>query len=160
VPVANAVVCASLDSTVWAVDTTDADGRAVLAVAPTHAGDLRLVVTGRNLVPFDGNIPVVPELGTAEPRLPPLTPDARFAARPSVTARAVTFSWSQPAARCIEVTDNAGRAIRTLDATDGNRLVWNGADESDHPARAGVYFCRLVDAAGRTLGSCRVLRLD
>ena len=47
-----------MDSTVWSVDTTDADGQATLTMAPSNIGDMRLVVTGMNLVPFDGSFSV------------------------------------------------------------------------------------------------------
>ncbi|MFO7676166.1 MAG: C25 family cysteine peptidase [bacterium] len=159
-PVANAVVCASLDSTVWTVDTTDADGRAALAIDPPHIGSLRLVVTGRNLVPFDGTIPVVPELGVAGPALPPLLPGFRFEARPTVASGPVRFKWSDPVAWRLEVTDKLGRTVRTVDADGRTALAWDGRDGQDRPARAGVYFARLVDRAGRGLASCRLLRLD
>ncbi|UCG43869.1 MAG: hypothetical protein JSU73_04420 [candidate division WOR-3 bacterium] len=53
-PVPGAVVCVSMDSTVHAVDTTDDAGRAVLDVLPHWPGELKVVVTGRNLMPYKG----------------------------------------------------------------------------------------------------------
>ena len=53
-PVAGAVVCVSMDTTVYYVDTTDASGSAVLSVLIPRPGTLRVVVTGRNLRPYEG----------------------------------------------------------------------------------------------------------
>jgi len=58
-PVAGAIVCLSLDSAVYALDTTDASGQATLSIAPTHAGMMSVVVTGRNLRPYQGQCEVI-----------------------------------------------------------------------------------------------------
>jgi hypothetical protein len=68
-PVAGAIVCASMDSSVYAVDTADAQGRAALDITPPQ-GLLRLVVTGRNLYPYDALIPVCISGVALEPALP------------------------------------------------------------------------------------------
>jgi hypothetical protein len=54
-PVPGATVCLSLDSAAYMVGTTDANGRARLAVAPTHPGTMQITVTGRNLRPYLGD---------------------------------------------------------------------------------------------------------
>ncbi len=53
-PVQSALVCLWQDSTVYAVDTTDAAGNAALAISPTLPGLLRVTVTGANLRPYRG----------------------------------------------------------------------------------------------------------
>jgi hypothetical protein len=53
-PVAGAQVCVSMDSSVYAWGTTDSTGAARLSVDPSHEGVLRVVVTGRNLWPYEG----------------------------------------------------------------------------------------------------------
>jgi len=53
-PVAGALVCCLMDSTVYAWDTTDASGRAVLNIAPANPGPMAVTVTGRNLRPHEG----------------------------------------------------------------------------------------------------------
>jgi hypothetical protein len=59
-PVRGAVVCVSMDSTVYASNETDSAGSAVLHIAPVHSGAMRVVVTGRNLVPSEGTCLVGP----------------------------------------------------------------------------------------------------
>ncbi|MEO0086090.1 MAG: T9SS type A sorting domain-containing protein, partial [candidate division WOR-3 bacterium] len=58
-PVPGAKVCLWLDSTVYAIDTTDASGRAELAISPGHAGNMSVTVTGRNLRPYRGTCRVL-----------------------------------------------------------------------------------------------------
>jgi len=59
VPVAGAVVCLSMDSTIYAVDTTDFQGEARILVNPYHIGTMDLVVTGRNILPYEGQVRVI-----------------------------------------------------------------------------------------------------
>ncbi|UCG42300.1 MAG: hypothetical protein JSU73_10530 [candidate division WOR-3 bacterium] len=158
-PVAAAVVCASMDSTVWTVATTDVEGRARLGVAPADTGAMRLVVTGQNLLPHDGTIPVVTELAVADPAVTVPWP-VRVTARPSVTAGTVLLSWSGTAAARLEIRDNLGRTVRTIDPAGRTAAVWDGQDDRGRSARAGVYFCRLSDEAGHALGSVRLLLAD
>ncbi|MBM3314914.1 hypothetical protein FJY71_03615 [candidate division WOR-3 bacterium] len=53
-PVVNAGVCVWLDSAVYDLDTTDSAGSAVFSISPNHPGRMRVAVTGRNLVPYEG----------------------------------------------------------------------------------------------------------
>jgi hypothetical protein len=48
-PVANALVCVAMDSTVYEYGETDGAGRAQLIICPVHSGNLTVTVTGRNL---------------------------------------------------------------------------------------------------------------
>ncbi|MFO7650283.1 MAG: C25 family cysteine peptidase [bacterium] len=54
-PVAGAKVCLWQDSTVYAVDTTNASGSTAIAINPTLPGLLRVTVTGPNLRPYRGD---------------------------------------------------------------------------------------------------------
>jgi hypothetical protein len=49
-----ALVCVSMDSAVYATGTTDSSGRVELDIDPTYVGIMSLMVTGRNLRPFQG----------------------------------------------------------------------------------------------------------
>ncbi len=158
-PVAGAVVCASMDSTVWIVDTTGTEGQARLNIAPVDTGVMRLVVTGQNLLPYDGTIPVVTELAVSEPVVHVRRPGL-VSARPSVTDNMTLLSWFGTAAARIEIRDNLGRTVRTLDAAGRTKALWEGQDGQGRSVRAGVYFCRLTDDMGHVLGSCRVLRVE
>jgi len=53
-PVPGAFICAWLDSSVYCLDTTDAQGSARLDVNPDHPGAMRITVTGRDLIPYEG----------------------------------------------------------------------------------------------------------
>ncbi|MCK4252517.1 T9SS type A sorting domain-containing protein [candidate division WOR-3 bacterium] len=58
-PVNNAIVCVvgKLDSTVYALDTTNSSGNASFTVAPHFTGDtIYVTVTGQNLQPYEGSI--------------------------------------------------------------------------------------------------------
>jgi hypothetical protein len=56
-PIANALVCitAAEDTTVYSIDSTDANGNAVINLYPQVIGDtLYVTVTGKNLQPYEG----------------------------------------------------------------------------------------------------------
>jgi len=53
------IVCVSMDSVVYACDTTDESGQVTLAIDPTHEGAIDVVVTGRNLRPYRGECQVI-----------------------------------------------------------------------------------------------------
>jgi len=53
--VSGALVCCLMDSTVYAWDTTDASGQALLNIEPTHPGPMAVTVSGRNLRPYEGS---------------------------------------------------------------------------------------------------------
>jgi hypothetical protein len=52
--IAGAVVCASMDSSIYAWAETDSTGRVNLPLNPSHTGTMKVVVTGRNLWPVEG----------------------------------------------------------------------------------------------------------
>jgi hypothetical protein len=58
-PVGGALVCAMMDSTVYATAVTDGQGQAVLDICPVADGELAVTVTGRNCLPFEGTVQVV-----------------------------------------------------------------------------------------------------
>jgi hypothetical protein len=56
---AGALVCVATDSAVYVTGLTDYAGRVELAINPTHLGTMNVVVTGRNLLPFEGTCRVM-----------------------------------------------------------------------------------------------------
>ncbi|MGC8797285.1 MAG: C25 family cysteine peptidase [candidate division WOR-3 bacterium] len=58
-PVTGAQVCASMDSSVYVTSLTNDSGYAELDINPVHIGIMDVVVTGRNILPFEGNCRVV-----------------------------------------------------------------------------------------------------
>ncbi|MEO0078908.1 MAG: C25 family cysteine peptidase, partial [candidate division WOR-3 bacterium] len=53
-PVANALVCVAMDTTVYEYGETDEAGWVQLVISPRHPGNLTVTVTGRNLMPYQG----------------------------------------------------------------------------------------------------------
>ncbi len=155
----NATVCASMDTSVYAVGITDSLGVVTLAVNPRDTGNIRLVVTGQNLLPYDGIIRVTEEVGVAEPTSPvPAEPvlaarPTAFAGRVALCVSGVTSGWR------ITVSDVRGRLVRTL-ASSGSPVVWDGTSTSGRRVGPGVYFCRLLDPAGRARAQAKLCRLD
>ncbi|MGQ9678137.1 MAG: C25 family cysteine peptidase [bacterium] len=58
-PVGGVPVCLSMDSTIYAVETTDTQGEAHITVNPGHIGMMDIVVSGRNILPFEGRVRVI-----------------------------------------------------------------------------------------------------
>jgi len=154
----DATVCTSMDTSVYATGLTDSLGTVRLSVNPRDTGALRLVVTGQNLLPYDASIRVVEEVGLANGHAAPAS--AVFSARPTAFAGRVTFSISSPAAhRSIVVSDAQGRQVRTLEL-NSTSVVWEGTSATGTPLGPGVYFCRLLDPAGRVLTQTKLCRLN
>jgi hypothetical protein len=154
-PVEGARVCVSMDSTVWVVDTTDATGQASLEINPQDTGLVHLAVVGQNLMPFEADIHVVLQTGLAGERLAPVS--RLLEVRPSAFRNSALVSFGAPAPRGARllVRDATGRRAAELDCSE---LVSVRLDASG--LGTGVWFCELVDAAGRRLGRVRATRLD
>ncbi len=58
-PVFGATVCLSMDSVIYTTGVTDEQGRIYLNINPTHIGIMDLVVTGRNLLPWEKTVQVI-----------------------------------------------------------------------------------------------------
>ena len=89
-PVESALVCASMDSTVYVYGYTNDSGAVDLDINPTNTGTLRLVVTGHNLLPYDGTIAVT-NLGVEDRTSLPLAGPAELTAAPAVFGQHIQF---------------------------------------------------------------------
>ena len=151
-PIANALVCLSMDSTVYAYQHTNGSGNVTLDVSPSDTGWMRIVVTGRNCHPYDSLIHVVTQVGISE-NPPAGLPGTGFAIRawPSVFDGSTMLSFSQPltAGSEVLVRDAAGRRVRVLHADGSGSVRWDGRDAAGTPVRAGVYFCDVPGTATR-----------
>jgi len=141
-PVPGAFVCASMDSSVHAVDTTDAQGRVEMSISPPE-GTLRLVVTGTNIYPYEASIPVV-ITGVAElPALPrpsglTITPNP---ARDHVLLAIAGADGPVP----VQFFDATGRMVGTLVLTgEETRVSVRGLRPGVYLLRAGTITRRLV----------------
>ncbi len=152
-PVANALVCLSMDSTLYASGLTDAGGNARLTFNPVNTGSARLIVTGRNLYPFDTIIPVVPVAVTASPTSP-YQPQLCL---PFAFNNSLTIRLLRPlvGGGTIQLCDPLGRTIcRVVIApTAGSATIKSAA------LPAGVYRCLLTDKHGRLLDSRTVRKI-
>ncbi|MEO0079102.1 MAG: C25 family cysteine peptidase, partial [candidate division WOR-3 bacterium] len=91
-PFAGALVCVSMDTTVYAYGYTDNQGSIILDINPQDTGQLRLVVTGHNLYPYDTQVPVT-QVAITEPN-PGAIILSGLSAAPVVFTRSVRFSPS------------------------------------------------------------------
>jgi len=58
-PLPNAVVCVSMDSTIYEYTSTNGQGQAIFNLNPVNTGALQVVVTGRDIRPYLGTCNVV-----------------------------------------------------------------------------------------------------
>jgi len=158
-PVAGALVCASMDSVVYVYGNTNSSGVALFDINPTHEGNLRLVVSGHNLYPYDTLIPVH-EVGIEEPRLLPVRGQCRLSVSPALFRGATTIAWDgvQGPVR-LSIRDALGRTVQSAPVSE-NSFVWAGTDNLGRPVPAGAYVCILKDSAGRLLAGTRMLKFD
>jgi hypothetical protein len=119
---------------------------APVSVSPADTGLLRLVVTGRNLYPYDADIHVSNASGIFGENPAPRAGPARLSATPSAFTTQTRLNWSAPAARqpTLVIRSATGRYVRTLTASRPS-VVWNGLDDNGRPAGPGVYFAALTD---------------
>ena len=154
-PVQGALVCASMDTTVYVSDTTDSTGAVDLTVNPPDTGHIRVVVTGQNLYPYDGYIHV---LATAVAERAPSLPYGvcGLTASPSVFTRTCRFTSnaSLPNPTHLSLYDAQGRLILSQAVRTSSFLL------STSSLPPGVYLALLRDQFGKTIGQTRVTKLN
>lgn len=157
-PVGGATVCASMRSSFCVHDTSDFAGQVLLYVEPRDTGEIRLVVTGQNLIPYDGTIRVVPltALNAPEPRL---SGPVRLTVFPTVFNQTTCFrvTGSTKRGSLLQIINASGRTVRTLPAAF--QTIWDGRNDAGQPLPAGVYFCRLLEPCGRYVAKAKFSRL-
>ena len=158
-PVAGAVVCATMDTTVCSVATTGLSGQATLHVEPADTGRLRLVVSGHNLLPCDTVIRVANQSGLQSGHARAARP-ASLVARPSVFSSHTTLLLPGPVepGSHVAIHDAGGRLVRELSCPSAGNVVWDGNDASGQAVRPGVYVCILA-SGGSVRSGARVTRL-
>jgi hypothetical protein len=153
--VPGALVCASMDSVVYATGYTDSTGSVDLTVNPPDSGRIRLVVTGKNLYPYDGYIHV---LSTAVAEPIPTRPAGAYGltATPAVFTRTCRFTWnsSLTSPARLSLYDAQGRLALSQPARASSFIL--------HPSSlpAGFYLAVLRDEFGQPLGRTRVTKLN
>jgi len=140
-PFPNALVCVSMEPSIYDYGYTDSSGAITFSIAPPDTGRMRLVVTGHNLYPYDTIIPVA-QVGINEMAMLPVS--SEFFASPPIFSGKTKLVWSpQRACADVIVYDATGRPVRRF-SNVSNGITWNGTDESGTPCPAGVYICRLT----------------
>ncbi len=153
-PEDSALVCASMDSTVYVYGRTDSSGAIDLSISPANTGSLRLVVTGHNLCPYDTLIAVA-NTGIEERTNLPCAGPVNLTAAPAVFGRTTKIAWSPGlAGSTVKVFDATGRTVTTL-KTPGSEVLWQASG-----VQSGAYICVLTDPQGRALARTKVLKLE
>ncbi|MCL6465651.1 MAG: T9SS type A sorting domain-containing protein [candidate division WOR-3 bacterium] len=152
-PIANALVCISMDTVIYEYGYTDNYGAIAFNINPTDTGRLRLVITGHNLYPYETLIPVS-QVGIQES--PARLPQARVTAIPQIflnTTR-LHINNSDPNGTEIVIYDVTGKPVRALKHITSD-AVWDGTDDKGTLCPAGAYLCRVKNGSHQT----KVLKL-
>ena len=165
-PVEDALVCVSMDTSVYEYGYTDFEGEVTFSIAPSGAGTLWVTVTAHNYLPYEGECLVgtgVEELTSY--KLPvtsyrllqnypnPFTAvtSVQFSVRPDASGPRAVPSGVGDQHLSLRVHDVSGRLIRTLFdetlTTDHlpltTAVLWDGRDDEGNPMPGGVYFLRM-----------------
>ncbi|MEO0074061.1 MAG: C25 family cysteine peptidase, partial [candidate division WOR-3 bacterium] len=152
-PVESALVCLSMDTSVYVWGYTDPQGTIRLDVNPVDTGPMRLVVTGRNLYPYDSVIHVG-EVGISENSVTKVG-HLQLSVTPAVFSRTTRFAWDELTPATIFIRDVTGRLVRTLAAR--GTVEWDGNDQYGRQVVPGVYLARLV--CGSVVSCVRLSKL-
>jgi hypothetical protein len=66
-PIKDALVCATMEGSLFVVGTTDAAGKAVIKISPSMDGIMKVSVSGKNLLPHLGSVKVKKCPGVCQP---------------------------------------------------------------------------------------------
>ncbi len=156
-PFHNALVCVSMDSSVYEYGYTDPYGAIAFNINPPDTGTLRLVVTGHNLYPYDVLIPVT-RVGIAEAPQP--LSIVRVNATPQTFSHRTRLNWSPASVKAdITIYDATGKPVFTVkEASSG--FVWNGTDNHGRTCPAGVYLCTINTNSENAPLQTKVLKIQ
>jgi hypothetical protein len=154
----DATVCITgrTDSTVYALQTTDANGDAHFVVYPLVAGDIVYVtVTGRNLKPYEGSIVTVnPGCEETVHLDRPAQISLNIIPNPGHDRILLEYDAGTVSREIsgkgisLQICDATGRVVKgfgehELNAAQDQTVVWHGTDALGHPLPDGVYFVLL-----------------
>lgn len=154
-PMNNATVCVTgrADSTVYAVESTDANGDAHFVLFPLIVGDdIYITVTGRNLRPYEGSMETV-HTGYEEVKYTDDFLRSALDVFPNPGTHRISIKYDlgidskEPLATKItlQVYDTNGRLVRRLiedglKSSNRRTTVWSGDDALGRALPGGVYF--------------------
>ncbi len=156
-PIESALVCASMDTFVYSYAYTDSLGQVALSITLPDTGRLRLVVTGKNVYPYDTLIPVG-QTGMSDQTPVPVRGPVTLAASPNPCRQAMTISLSPVAPRfsplALSLYNASGRLILSQPVWASSFILHTSSLSS------GVYLAVLRDESGRSLGRTRITKLN
>lgn len=158
-PMSDATVCVTgrVDSTVYEVQTTDANGDAHFVIFPLIADDhVYVTVTGRNLIPYEGSMITINP--GCEEIVCPDRPSAIFLKimpNPGNDRISITYDVGTPSSMLsgkeitLQICDANGRIVKVFDEDElgggqDQTVVWYGVDELGQSLPGGVYFVVLI----------------
>jgi hypothetical protein len=157
-PVENALVCASMDTFVYSYAYTDSLGQVALSINVPDTGNLRLVVTGNNLYPYDTLIPVA-QTGVADRTRVPVPGVITLSAKPNPCSRTTTVRVLGSSfivhRSSLSVYDAQGRLAQSGISNPKSEIALDLSGQ-----RAGVYLAILRDQSGRTFAHTRITKLN
>ena len=164
--VGDASVCLTLHDKIMFLDTTDADGNLSCEVNLDDVGEMSLVVTKPNFIPYVDSITVslladvdedetdfsieAFELFQNYPN--PFNPvtSIQYSVGSRQTEKAVDdsqFMVRSPIHITLKIYNVLGQKVRTLvdePKKSGNyRVIWDGKDDKGNDVSSGIYFCTL-----------------
>jgi hypothetical protein len=146
-PLAGALVCLQMDSTVYATGLTGDSGEVCLPVNIVNEGTMHVTATARNCLPLEDSA-IVGSAGLgAESR--PVVTGHLLSCRPNPTRGAVLVDFSLPRAGAadIAVYSVGGRLARVLHsgpaAVGTHALRWDGRGDDGRRVSAGVYIVEI-----------------
>jgi hypothetical protein len=156
-PVESALVCASMGTSIYAYGYTDMQGQIAFSITVPDTGSLRLVVSGKNLYPYDTLIPVV-WTGISDQTPIPVPGALTLTASPNpcnrrTTVRVSGSSFIVPRSS-LSVYDASGSLFLSQPVRASSFIL----PASSLPA--GFYLAVLRDQSGRTLGQTRITKLN
>jgi hypothetical protein len=171
-PMYDATVCVSgrLDSTVYAVQTTDVNGDAHFVIFPFLIGDdIYVTVTGRNLMPYESSMETVhPGCEEVVNLDGPRKTSLDVLPNPGADKVWIKFDlgsineWPTSERTSLNVFDPGGRLVKAFDENDlrgeqKHTIVWQGTDMQDNILPGGVYF--VVLKSGRDVFTKKITLL-
>lgn len=143
-PLAGALVCLQMDSTVYATGLTGDSGEVCLPVNIVNDGTMYVTATARNCLPLEDSAIVGSARLRAEPH--PVATGHPLSCRPNPTRGPVLVDFSLPTAGAadIAVYSVGGRLVRVLHsgpaAAGDHSLRWDGTADDGRFVPAGVYI--------------------
>ena len=154
VGVPDAIVCLSLNQRIMFLGTTDQEGLLSAEVNLDDVGEMSVVVTKSNSLPYEGNITISIAADVDEDEKQEniksfdLSQNYPNPFNPVTSIQyAVGSRQNRPARTTLKVYNILGQKVRTLvdepKSPGSYEVIWDGKDEEGKEVSSGIYFYRL-----------------